>query len=109
MSKKQVLFASTALLALMAFFVLTPDAMAVATTSGLPIDTPLEKLRNFATGPLAMTMMVIGIVGAGFQWFRGGEFNSAIAGLGGIAIIGGVLMSVPTLLTGLFNNTAVLH
>jgi type IV secretory pathway VirB2 component (pilin) len=109
MKRKDVLHSSLALALLLSIAILLPEQAHAVTSSGLPIDGPLTKLTSFVTGPLAIFMVLIGICGGAVGWFRSGEFGAAIAGLGGMALIGGVLMTAPTLLPALFGQGALLH
>src|SRR5512145_2150353 len=64
------------LLALLAFLLVPAAAFASEGTGGaLPYESWLTNLRNSATGPVAFTLALIGIVVAGGILIFGGELN----------------------------------
>lgn len=86
-----------------------PAHAALTGGSGLPMETTIQKLTTFATGPLAYGMLILGLVGAAWKWHQGGEFGAALGGLGMLAVVGAILMNVPNFITTFFNSSTLLH
>ncbi len=64
-------------LLLLMLWVITPEIAEawVGTGGGLPYETWLTSLQNSATGPVAFTLSIIGIVVAGGVLIFGGDLN----------------------------------
>lgn len=86
-----------------------PAHAALTGGSGLPMETTLQKLTTFATGPLAYAMIILGLVGLAWKWHQGGEFGGALAGMGMIAVVGAILANVPNFITTFLGSSTLLH
>ena len=67
-------------------------AAAHAAGSGTPLDTVATQIVTVLSGPVALTMVAAGFVGAGIVYFMSRDFGHAFITLGGLAV-GGVLCS----------------
>ncbi len=82
-SNRLVLFIAISLL-----LVLFSDAASAATAGGgLPFDTWLTKIRSSVTGPLAFTIAIVGLVGAGATLIFGGDMNGFMRTLIFVALV----------------------
>ena len=67
-------------------------AAADAAGSGTPLDAVATQIVTVLSGPVALTMVAAGFVGAGIVYFMSRDFGHAFITLGALAI-GGVLCS----------------
>ncbi|MFC1185412.1 TrbC/VirB2 family protein [Pasteurella multocida] len=88
----------------------TPDAFASAGSGGgLPYESWLTKVRNSVTGPVAFTLSIVGIVGAGALLIFGGEINGFIKTLVFIVLVAALLVGAQNLLTSVTGAGAVIE
>lgn len=57
------------------FMVLAPELAWAGSAQGLPWESPLQKLQDSLTGPVAMGVAIIGLVGCMAALIWGGEMN----------------------------------
>jgi len=96
------------LLALLAFFLLAPPpAFASEGTGGsLPYESWLTSLRNSATGPVAFTLSILGIVVAGGVLIFGGELNAFFRSLIFIVLVMALLVGAQNMMGTFFGRGA---
>ena len=71
----QALSSETFYLLAITLWVLTPELALAGTGAGLGWEGPLTIIRNSLTGPVAFSIAIIGIFGAGAGLIFGGEMN----------------------------------
>lgn len=93
---------------ILAVFLLSPDyAFASAMGGGdLPYETWLNRLRESATGPIAFTVSIIGIIGAGAMLIFGGEINGFLKSIVFIVLVMGLLVGANSMMSSLFGQGA---
>jgi len=66
--------------ALLAVFILLPEQVHAASTGGgaLPWEDPINKLVNSMIGPVALGMILLGLVGGVWSFMTGGEINGFV-------------------------------
>jgi len=79
-------------------------------TAGMPWETPLEKIRNSLTGPVAMVISILGVATAGVSLIYGSEFSDFTRRLIMLVLVIGLLVSASSILSLLFGvSGAVVH
>lgn len=87
----------------------TPDALASAGSGGgLPYESWLTKVRQSVTGPVAFTLSIVGIVGAGALLIFGGEINGFIKTLVFIVLVAALLVGAQNLLSTITGTGAII-
>src|SRR5713226_9345250 len=81
-------------------------AVAHAAGSGTPLDGVATQIVTVLSGPVALTMVAAGFVGAGIVYFMSRDFGHAFVTLGALAI-GGVLCSQIQPMATFFFPTAI--
>ena len=81
-------------------------AAAHAAGSGTPLDSVATQIVTVLSGPVALTMVAAGFVGAGIVYFMSRDFGHAFVTLGALAI-GGVLCSQIQPMATFFFPTAI--
>jgi type IV secretory pathway VirB2 component (pilin) len=81
-------------------------AAAYAAGSGTPLDGVATQVVTVLSGPVALTMVAAGFVGAGIVYFMSRDFGHAFVTLGALAI-GGVLCSQIQPMATFFFPTAI--
>ncbi len=76
---------------------------------GLPYEAWLTKLQESLTGPVAFSVSLIGIVGAGGVLIFGGELNAFLRTLVFIVLVMALLVGANTMMSGLFGTGAVVY
>ena len=80
-----------------------------AAGGGLPYEAWLTKLQASLTGPVAFSVSLIGIVGAGGVLIFGGELNAFLRTLVFIVLVMALLVGANTMMSGLFGTGAVVY
>lgn len=88
------------------FFASHAQASAAA-GGGLPYEAWLTKLQSSLTGPVAFSVSLIGIVGAGGVLIFGGELNAFLRTLVFIVLVMALLVGANSMMSGLFGTGAV--
>lgn len=89
-------------------FMASKDAFsAVGTGGALPYEGWLTKLRNSATGPVAFTFGLVGIVVAGSILIFGGELNAFFRTFIFVILVMALLVTANNIMTGLFGGAVV--
>ena len=78
-----------------------------AAGGGLPYEAWLTKLQASLTGPVAFSVSLIGIVGAGGVLIFGGELNAFLRTLVFIVLVMALLVGANSMMSGLFGSGAV--
>jgi type IV secretion system protein TrbC len=93
---------------LLAFFLLVPEsALASEGTGGsLPYESWLTSLRNSATGPVAFTLSVIGIVIAGGVLIFGGDLSGFFRSLIFLVLVMALLVGAQNIMSTFFGRGA---
>lgn len=94
--------------AVMFLAMMLPDS-AMATTGaggGLPYESWLSDLRDSMTGPVAFTLALIGIVGAGGVLIFGGELNSFLRTIIFLVLVMALLVGAQNMMSGFFGSGA---
>ena len=91
-------------------FAFTSYAHASASAGGgLPYEAWLTKLQQSMTGPVAFSVSLIGIVGAGGVLIFGGELNAFLRTLVFIVLVMALLVGANTMMSGIFGTGAVVY
>jgi type IV secretion system protein VirB2 len=80
----------------------------VGTGGGLPYETWLVSLQNSATGPVAFTLSIIGLVVAGGVLIFGGDLNGFFRTLIFIVLVMALLVGAQNIMSTLFARGAVI-
>lgn len=91
--------------------ILLAPGLVLASTSGggLPYEGDLEKARNSFTGPVAMTLAIGGIVGAGATLVWGSEMNGVLRTIIYLLCVLSFLLGVSSWISGRGAEVAFLH
>jgi type IV secretion system protein VirB2 len=91
-------------------FCLMPALAHAASTggSGLEWETPLQKIRDSVTGPVAYAISLLGIVVTGAILVFGGEINEFVRRLIMLVLVISLMVFAADLLNTLFNKGAVI-
>ena len=94
--------------AFLIFFLLVPHSAFASEGSGgsLPYESWLGELRNSATGPVAFSLAMIGIVVAGGVLIFGGELNAFFRTLIFIVLVMALLVGAQNMMSGFFGRGA---
>lgn len=85
------------------------DAFASSTSTGMPWEGPITKIKNSLTGPFALGVSVIAMAVTGFALvFGGAELTGAVKALIGVVFVIAIIMSAGNLITMLFGGGAVI-
>ncbi|MBI4723812.1 MAG: TrbC/VirB2 family protein [Rhodomicrobium sp.] len=103
--------ASLALMALLVLLILLPDQALAASTGGggLQWETPLQKIRDSITGPVAYAVSLMGIVVTGAILVFGGEINEFVRRIIMLVLVVSLMVFATDLLSTLFNAGAVIR
>jgi type IV secretion system protein VirB2 len=93
-----------------AILCLLPDLAHAASTggSGLEWETPLQKIRDSVTGPVAYAISLLGIVVTGAVLVFGGEISEFVRRLIMLVLVISLMVFAADLLNTLFNKGAVI-
>lgn len=90
-----------------AAFLLTAETWA-ATSSGTVFDSPLEKLQDIFTGPIAFAFSLIGVIVAAITLVIGGEINEFAKRIMMAVLALSILLLAVRFLGNLFGITSAL-
>ncbi len=83
-------------------------ADASASSTGLPWESPIEKLRKSVSGPVAFGLALLGIIGTGAGLIWGGEISQFMKQMIYMVLVVCIIVFANTLLTGaLFSGATV--
>ncbi len=88
--------------------VLMPIQVFASTTTGLPWESPLSTLKDSLSGPVALSISIIGIVVGGIMLVFGGEMSEFTRRLIMIVLVVAVIIGANSLLTVLFGAGSAL-
>ncbi len=97
-------------LAIIAIFLLSPE-QAHATTAGgtgLPWETPIQRVVDSFLGPVALAMILIGLVGSVWGFMTGGEINGLVRSMIVILLSGSILLAARPFVQSVFGVGALL-
>lgn len=87
--------------------VLSP--LAHASNTGMPWESPLEKIVNSITGPVAFGVSVLGIVAAGIGLiFNNNDMSGFVKLLAGLALVISLIVFATNLLSTVFGVSSTL-
>ena len=91
-------------------FLTLPDLAHAATTggTGLEWETPLQKIRDSVTGPVAYAISLLGIVVTGAVLVFGGEINEFVRRVIMLVMVVSLMVFAADILNTLFNKGAVI-
>jgi type IV secretory pathway VirB2 component (pilin) len=98
------------LVAVIAIAVFCPE-QAHATTAGgtgLPWETPIQRMVDSFLGPVAMGMILIGFVGGVWGFMTGGEINGFVRSMVVMLLSGSILLAAKPFVQSLFGVGALL-
>lgn len=102
------LFSGVFALLMLILFAPAPAHAAATAGGGLPYEDWLTGLRNSVTGPVAFTLSLIGIVGAGGILIFGGELNGFLRTIVFLVLVMALLVGAQNLLGTFFGQGAVI-
>ena len=103
------MLASLALTALLVLLIAFPEhALASSTGGGLQWETPLQKVRDSITGPVAYAVSLMGIVVTGAILVFGGEINEFVRRVIMLVLVVSLMVFATDLLSTLFSKGAVI-
>lgn len=93
-----------------AAIVLSPDVAQASAGGGggLPYESALTKLQSSATGPVAFTLSLVGIVVAGGTLIFGGDLSGFFRTMVVMVLVIGILISSSRVLASLFGSGATM-
>lgn len=89
-------------------FIMTGDSLASSSSTGFPAEGPLDTLRDFVTGPLALTLSLLGLVAAGGTLIFGGELSGFIRSMILLVLVVSVIVGAGNFMSSLFGVGAVI-
>ena len=95
---------------ILAISVLCPSAAQAATAggSGLPWETPIQRIVDSFLGPIAVGMCLIGFVAGVWRFMTGGEMDGFVRSMVVMALSGSILIAARPFINSLFGVGAVL-
>jgi type IV secretion system protein VirB2 len=104
------LMAVAATAALIVLMMVHSDQASAGSTgsSNLPWETPLQKVRDSITGPVAYAISLLGIVVTGAILVFGGEINEFVRRIIMLVLVVSLMVFATDLLSTLFNAGAVI-
>lgn len=85
-----------------------PKIALAGSTTGLPWEEPLTMLANSLTGPVAITIAIIGIFAAGAMMMFGGEISHFVRTIVYLVLVAAVLVLAGNMITILFGVSGAL-
>ncbi len=95
---------------LLAIGILLPSVAQAATAggTGLPWETPLQRIVDSFLGPIAVGMCLIGFVAGVWRFMTGGEMDGFVRSMVVMALSGSILIAARPFINSLFGVGAVL-
>ena len=95
---------------LLAIVVLLPEQAHAATTggSGLPWEAPITKLVDSMVGPVALGMILLGLVGGVWGFMTGGEINGFVRSMVVMVLAGSILAAAKPFVNSMFTTSALI-
>lgn len=81
---------------------------ATAGGTGLPWETPLQRIVDSFLGPIAVGMCLIGFVAGVWRFMTGGEMDGFVRSMVVMALSGSILIAARPFINSLFGVGAVL-
>jgi len=92
-------------------FVLLPEHAHAATAGaggGLPWEAPITKLVDSMVGPVALGMILLGLVGGVWGFMTGGEINGFVRSMVVMVLAGSILAAAKPFVTSMFTTAALI-
>jgi type IV secretory pathway VirB2 component (pilin) len=98
------------ILGLLAVEFILPHSVYAATAggTGLPWETPLQRIVDSFLGPIAVGMCLIGFVAGVWRFMTGGEMDGFVRSMVVMALSGSILIAARPFINSLFGVGAVL-
>jgi type IV secretion system protein VirB2 len=97
--------------ALVAIFALLPEQAHASTAGvggGLPWEAPITKLVDSMVGPVALGMILLGLVGGVWGFMTGGEINGFVRSMVVMVLAGSILAAAKPFVTSMFTTAALI-
>ena len=96
--------------AVVGVFVLLPEQAHAATAGGggLPWEAPITKLVDSMVGPVALGMILLGLVGGVWGFMTGGEINGFVRSMVVMVLAGSILAAAKPFVTSMFTTAALI-
>lgn len=91
-----------------ALAVLAPVAVIAGTAQGLPWESPMEKVKNSLTGPIALGISIIALAAAGAALVFGGELSEFTRKIIMLVMALALLVAGGSIMTTLFSASGAL-
>ena len=98
----------TVCLLIIAIPVLTPELALAGQGAGLGWEGPLTTIRNSLTGPVAFSIAIIGIFGAGAGLIFGGEMNGFLRSIIMLIMVISLVVAANNFLASVFGVSGAL-
>jgi len=82
------------------------DPAFAAGSAGMPWETPMDKIKQSLTGPIAMAISLLGVVVAGVALIFGGEMGDFTRRVIMLVFVIALILSASSFLTALFGTTS---
>ncbi len=96
------------LLALFALCLACPGNAHAATSTGMAWETPLAQIKDSIKGPVAFTISLLGLIGAGATLIWGGEINEFVRKLVFLVLIISLMAFATSIMSNLFGISGAL-
>lgn len=87
----------------LAVSIVSAEPVYASSGGGLPYESALTKIKDSVTGPVAFTLGIVGIVGAGAMLIFGGDTNGFLRTLCLIVLVLSFLVAANNVLTTLYS------
>lgn len=107
LDRKTILYIGIALMFALLFYAPTHAFASEGTGGGLPYESWLTNLRNSVTGPVAFTISILGLVGAGSALiFGGADMNGFLRTIVFIVLVFALLVGAQNVMSTFFGRGA---
>lgn len=89
------------------FFFISTSALASTGGGGLPWETPLERIMNSISGPVAYSISVMMVIGASLGLYFSGEFGAIVKTMCIIVLVAAITFSATRLFSTLFSTSSL--
>lgn len=84
------------------FILLTPAFAHASSSTGMPWESPLTKIVDSVTGPMAFGISVLGVVVAGFTLVFGGQLDGFVQKIAILALVIAIIVLATNVMSTLF-------
>ena len=85
-----------------------PDQALASSTTGLAWESPLQRIKDSISGPVAFAISLLGIVGGGAALIFGGEINDFIRKIIMLVLVISFVVSANSILSTLFQTSGAI-